>query len=508
MKSQQSTGFNLGKLLVAGASVLALGACGGGGSGGGTTGGGGGSGGGGSTGNNASPTASAGAAQTVSRFDQVSLNGSGSSDPDGDALTYAWVQTHGPDVTQGVGSLTGVRPSFDAPAQVSTVIFELTVVDENDADSAPAEVRVQVLENTDGALFVDGDSGSDDTGNGTQTSPYASIHFAVEQIEDDADVDVYVKALAGDARYDATSAPVFVGTYTSLYGGYGAEWIRNLDDSRTGVDGNKVAIYFAGVQNESWFSGFDLLAADSASAGLAVAGVSVAGGEGTVYIEHNRIESGAVGEGSTEFPASSYGLRLAGVSAARVYHNEIIAGPGANGNAGSGVTLRTGGDGGDGSAGGTGENENGGSGGTGASRDSINNFSNAGGRGGSGGTGFGERGNSGGAGDTVDGVDLGGSAGFGSSGRGGPGSGGQRGAGGLAGTGGEGIGELISLAFYEPAETTSGSFGGSGGGGGGAGGGGASSLGFDGGGGGGGGGGGQGGRGGPAARRGGASIGK
>jgi hypothetical protein len=42
------------------------------------------------------PAADAGSPQTVHSGTLVSLNGAGSSDPDGDPITYSWVQLSGP----------------------------------------------------------------------------------------------------------------------------------------------------------------------------------------------------------------------------------------------------------------------------------------------------------------------------------------------------------------------------------------------------------------------------
>src|SRR4029453_3606228 len=59
----------------------------------------------------------------------VMLSGTGSSDPDGDTLTYAWTQCVGPHVTlNGADSAT---PSFDAPGVSGgpQLKFKLTVSD-------------------------------------------------------------------------------------------------------------------------------------------------------------------------------------------------------------------------------------------------------------------------------------------------------------------------------------------------------------------------------------------
>ncbi len=48
---------------------------------------------------NQAPTANAGADQTVEVGERVELNGLGSTDPDGNPLTYNWEQRSGPNVT-------------------------------------------------------------------------------------------------------------------------------------------------------------------------------------------------------------------------------------------------------------------------------------------------------------------------------------------------------------------------------------------------------------------------
>jgi predicted secreted protein len=82
---------------------------------------------------NQPPTADAGTDQTVAEGSTVNLDGSSSSDPDGDSLSYSWEQTAGEAVTlDGADTAT---PSFTAPSVSSsgaTLTFQLTVDDGND----------------------------------------------------------------------------------------------------------------------------------------------------------------------------------------------------------------------------------------------------------------------------------------------------------------------------------------------------------------------------------------
>lgn len=76
------------------------------------------------------PNAIAGGHLTVNEASSVTLNGSASSDPDGDALTFAWVQTAGPVVV--LSDANTPYPHFTAPfvgAAGGTLKFELTVAD-------------------------------------------------------------------------------------------------------------------------------------------------------------------------------------------------------------------------------------------------------------------------------------------------------------------------------------------------------------------------------------------
>ena len=115
-------------------SLIAVAACGGGG----------GDDGGAQPPTNRAPTANAGADQDVVENATVELDGTGSGDPDGDSLSYAWVQIGTPAV-----SLSGAdtpAPSFTAPdvtpGNPVTLTFELTVGDGTDTDVDTVDVTV------------------------------------------------------------------------------------------------------------------------------------------------------------------------------------------------------------------------------------------------------------------------------------------------------------------------------------------------------------------------------
>ena len=91
------------------------------------------------------PSADAGADQSVNEGDNVSLDGSGSSDSDGTIQSYSWLQTAGTSVTLDDSSST--TPSFIAPsvgAAGETLTFELIVTDnDGDTDTDTVDINVQ-----------------------------------------------------------------------------------------------------------------------------------------------------------------------------------------------------------------------------------------------------------------------------------------------------------------------------------------------------------------------------
>jgi len=91
---------------------------------------------------NRKPTASAGVDQNVEERSTATLEGGGSSDPDGDALTYTWLQTGGPTVT--LSDVHAARPTFNTAEVTSDTVLTFTVTTSDGRLSDTATVRVTV----------------------------------------------------------------------------------------------------------------------------------------------------------------------------------------------------------------------------------------------------------------------------------------------------------------------------------------------------------------------------
>jgi len=102
------------------------------------------------------PAANAGGNQTVMQFEKVTLDGSSSTDPDGDTISFHWNQTEGPPVA--LSDDTAVNPMFNATLH-GVLKFILTVVDTSN-ETDVADVYITVQKKTD-----ETDNGNPDNGN-------------------------------------------------------------------------------------------------------------------------------------------------------------------------------------------------------------------------------------------------------------------------------------------------------------------------------------------------------
>lgn len=89
---------------------------------------------------NIPPDAAAGPDQLVAPLAFVTLDGSFSSDADGDPLTYLWEQILGNAVT--LSDTTAIMPTFTAPATDQVLQFKLTVDDGQDTSFDTVNVTV------------------------------------------------------------------------------------------------------------------------------------------------------------------------------------------------------------------------------------------------------------------------------------------------------------------------------------------------------------------------------
>ena len=104
---------------------------------------------------NDAPAADAGADREVDEGETVYLSGTGT-DPEGEALTFAWTQVSGEAVA--LSAAASAAAQFTAPVQLAAdavLVFSLVVTDASGAVSAPDEVTVTVAAGTNDAPIAD-----------------------------------------------------------------------------------------------------------------------------------------------------------------------------------------------------------------------------------------------------------------------------------------------------------------------------------------------------------------
>jgi len=179
---------------------------------------------------NNTPTANAGTDTTVYIGELVTLNGTSSSDPDGDQITYSWMQTSGNSVTLSIS--TASQPTF-TPTAEGTYIFTLTVTDTGGLSSSDA---VTVTTNykyllgdfdTDKdldfddltlfALYWKNDNTSGDIGprNTGETAPFYSDKVTLDSVIDYKDLLIFTFNWDYDLDYPAKAIKRYAPSYAS-----------------------------------------------------------------------------------------------------------------------------------------------------------------------------------------------------------------------------------------------------------------------------------------------------
>ena len=100
------------------------------------------------SGPNTVPTAVAGADQSVAGGSVVTIDGSASSDPDPDTLSYDWVQVSGPTIT--LSDPASAVTTFTAPASTGVdqiIVLELRVDDSQGTGTGSDQIQITVLGN-------------------------------------------------------------------------------------------------------------------------------------------------------------------------------------------------------------------------------------------------------------------------------------------------------------------------------------------------------------------------
>jgi hypothetical protein len=180
------------------------------------------------------PVADAGLDQTGKVGDQITLNGSGSSDPGGSIASFAWIQTLGEPVTlSGASSAT---PTFEIPVVDplgDSLTFSLTVTD-NDNNTSTDTVVVDVLPATFSDDFSVDTSGSYAWTNtwtvgGTPSHSYDGIGKRVQVVTGDDQGIQFAKSLT------ASNSGTFVVDFlpTLSHPSHGGIWIRLRQNQTT-----------------------------------------------------------------------------------------------------------------------------------------------------------------------------------------------------------------------------------------------------------------------------------
>jgi hypothetical protein len=167
---------------------------------------------------NAAPVADAGGPYSGDEGSSIAIDGSASSDADGDTLTYAWTVT--PDAGNDAGSACTIADAAAAQTTIScnddgTHAATLAVSDGTATDTKSATVTVGNVNPVIGARTVSGDTGTACLAGNT-----VSLSFAVADASSLDQADLTGSVAWGDGTADPYSGTSFTGSHAYAPGTY------------------------------------------------------------------------------------------------------------------------------------------------------------------------------------------------------------------------------------------------------------------------------------------------
>ncbi len=178
---------------------------------------------------NGIPTAHAGPDQDRNAGNTVTLDGSGSTDPDGDTLTYSWVQNGGPIVT--ITGATTASPTFTGPAGPATLTFELTVADgRGETDTDVVVITVNGIPTADAGPNQDVNAPATVTLDGTDSTDPDGDTLTFSWVQNSGPIVTMAGATTASPTFAAPAGPATL-TFT-----------LTVNDGRGGTDTDVVVI--------------------------------------------------------------------------------------------------------------------------------------------------------------------------------------------------------------------------------------------------------------------------
>lgn len=172
-------------------------------------------------GGNIPPIANAGLDQTVNFNLTVTLDGSGSVDPDGAITDYAWTQVSGTTITLADANMAVA--TFTSPSADATLTFELSVTDDSSATTVDT-VMITVMDITPAAVFIS------EYLEGSSNNKALEIYNGTDTAIDLADFQLWRISNGGDWAEGAGNGIILSGTILS-----GEVWVICNADADDGI---------------------------------------------------------------------------------------------------------------------------------------------------------------------------------------------------------------------------------------------------------------------------------